>query len=76
MIELGQMKNKEKTIEELEQELKKMKQIHMSLWETYGSELCSADMIRQEEKLEEKIKKLKGIDKPEFVEDPSQIIDD
>lgn len=50
---------KEKTIEELEQELKEMKDSHRSLWDTYGSELCAGDMIRQEEKLENDIARLK-----------------
>ena len=48
-----------KTIEELEKELEKMKESHRSMWDTYGSELCAGDMIRQEEKLEKEILKLK-----------------
>ena len=76
---------KEKTIEELEKELEEMKASHRSLWDTYGSELCAGDMIRQEEKLEKEILKLKTIKKWEdsglleglkSKEDPSQIIDD
>jgi hypothetical protein len=81
---------KDKTIEELEKELKEMKESHRSMWDTYGSELCAGDMIRQEEKLEKKIMKLKTIEKwdksgllegliPDkqlpFFEDPSQIVD-
>lgn len=50
-----------KTIEQLEQELKEMKDSHRSLWDTYGSELCAGDMIRQEEELEKKILKLKTL---------------
>jgi len=76
---------KEKTIEELEKELEELKATHRSLWDTYGSELCAGDMIRQEEKLEKEILKLKTIKKWEDSglleglkpkEDPSQIIDD
>ena len=58
MIELGQMKNK-KTIEQLEKELEDLKASHRSQWDTYGSELCAGDMIRQEEELEKQIRKAK-----------------
>jgi len=76
---------KEKTIEELEKELEELKASHRSIWDTYGSELCAGDMIRQEEKLEKEILKLKtikrwedsgllnGLTNPK--EDPSQIVD-
>ena len=50
---------KKKTIEELEKELKDLRKYHRSISETYGSELCAGDMIRQEEELEKKIRKLK-----------------
>lgn len=50
------MKNN-KTIEELENELKKLKESHRSMWDTYGGRLCAGDMIRQEEKLEKEILK-------------------
>ena len=50
---------KEKTIEELERELSELRNLHVSQWDTYGSELCAGDMIRQEEKLEKEIAKLK-----------------
>ncbi len=53
--------NSEKTIEELENELMALKETHKSMWNTYGSELCSSDMIRKEEELEEKIQKLKTV---------------
>lgn len=67
------MKNsKEKTVEELEKELERMRESHRSLWDTYGSELCAGDMIRQEKNLESEIEKLKNRVK----EDPKQIIDD
>ena len=52
------MKNK-KTIEQLEKELEDLKTSHRSQWDTYGSELCAGDMIRQEEELEKKIRKMK-----------------
>jgi hypothetical protein len=82
------MKNK-KTLEQLEKELKEMKESNRSMWNTYGSELCAGDMIRQEDELEMKILKLKTIKrwkengllegvplKPAPMEDLKQIIDD
>jgi hypothetical protein len=54
---------KNKTIEQLEQELIDMKAMHASQWQTWGSELCAADLYREEEKLEKEIKKLKTIKK-------------
>jgi len=60
-------------IKKLEKELEDLKSFHQSAWDTYGSELCAGDMIRQEEKLEKKIEKLK---KENFFEDPKYIIDD
>lgn len=68
------MKNK-KTIEELEKELKELKESHRSMWDTYGSELCAGDMIQQEEKLEKEILKLKTKEEKITIEDPSQIVD-
>jgi len=47
-------------LEKLENELKKMEKMHLSLAKTYGSELCAGDMFRQEDKLKEKINKLKN----------------
>jgi len=58
------MKNK-KTIEELEKELEDLKTSHRSQWDTYGSELCAGDMIRQEEELEKEILKRKTVKKQE-----------
>lgn len=52
----------EKTIEQLEQELIDMKAMHASQWETWGSELCAADLYREEAKLENEIKNLKAIE--------------
>ena len=49
-----------KTIEELEKELSELRNSHVSQWDTYGSELCAGDMIRQEEELEKKIANLKA----------------
>lgn len=68
------MKN-EKTIEQLEDELKKLKESNRSMWDTYGSELCAGDMIREEEELEKKILKLKTKEEKITIEDPSQIVD-
>lgn len=51
--------NKEKTIEELENELSELKKLQESLWNTYGSELCAGEMLRKEKELEDKILKLK-----------------
>jgi len=65
MIELGQMKNK-KTIEQFEKELEDLKASHRSQWDIYGSELCAGDMIRQEEKIEKEIAKLKEIQETEL----------
>ena len=48
-----------KTLEELEKELAELKESHSSMWDTYGSELCPGDMIRQEEKLEKEIEVLR-----------------
>lgn len=68
-----------KRLEILEKALSDMKATHRFGWDMYGSELCAGDMIRQEEELENKIKKLKdeiGNDIPFHVdEDPRQIID-
>ena len=66
-------------IKELEKELASLKSANRDLWKTYGSELCSGDMIRKEEILEKKIAKLKEEEYKEeipfYSEDPSQIID-
>lgn len=56
----------EKTVEQLEKELTELKASHKSQWDTYGSELCAGDMIRQEEKLEKEISKLKEIQETEL----------
>lgn len=50
---------KNKTIAELEQELIDMKAMHALQWKTWGSELCAADLEREEKKLEFEIKKAK-----------------
>lgn len=61
-----------KKLEVLEKALSDMKASHRSQWDSYGSELCAGDMIRQEEDLEKKIAKLK---EENFIEDAAQIID-
>lgn len=43
----------------LEGELILMKIAHKLMWEDYGSELCAGNMVKDEEELENKIKKLK-----------------
>ena len=43
----------------LEKSLEKMRESNRSSWDTYGSELCAGEMIREERELEEKISKLK-----------------
>ena len=55
------MKEIDKTaqLKKLEKELEDLKKYHRDIWSTYGSELCAGDMFRQEDKLEEQIKKLK-----------------
>lgn len=49
----------EKSIEELEQELREMEESHKAAWDTYGSELCAGDMIGKEQALRDKITELK-----------------
>lgn len=56
MTESGQMKNKK--LEKLEKKLQKLKETNRSLWNTYGSELCTGEMIAEEKALEKKIKEL------------------
>lgn len=49
----------EKTIKELEQELINLKELHKSIWNNYGSELCAGEMFNNERKLEKEIEELK-----------------
>lgn len=49
----------EKTIEELEQQLINLKELNKSAWNTYGSELCAGEMLKNERKLEKEIEELK-----------------
>jgi len=49
----------EKSIEELEQELREMEESHKAAWDTYGSELCAGDMSAKEQALRDKITELK-----------------
>jgi len=46
-------------LEILEQSLVNLKAKNKTMWDTYGSELCAGQMIREEEILQEKINKLK-----------------
>ena len=39
-------------------ELEEKKELHKSMWDTYGSELCAGGMIAEEEKLKEEIKRI------------------
>lgn len=48
-----------KKLEILEKALEDMKATHRSLWDIYGSELCSGEMSGKERALEEKIRFLK-----------------
>jgi len=67
------MKNKimkEKTIEELEQELKELEAGNKAAWELYGSELCAGEMSANEHALRDQIcelKKKKTIEKWEKI---------
>lgn len=54
------MDSVEKKILELEQQLSELKEMHAAQWYNYGSELCSGDMIKKEEKLENEINDLKN----------------
>lgn len=52
-------------IAELEEQLAEMKSVHLSIAKDYGSELCSEDMIRKEEFLQEEIEHAKIREKEE-----------
>lgn len=47
-----------KNLEKLRKELDDLKDYNLSSWNQYGSELCSGEMIKNENKLRKKIKKL------------------
>lgn len=49
----------EKTIEELEQELRDLQASNKAAWDMYGSELCAGEMIAKERALEKEIEKRK-----------------
>jgi len=51
--------NMEKTVEQLEKELKDLQEYHNSIWQTYGSELCAGEMLHKEKYLQDQINKLK-----------------
>lgn len=66
-----------KTLKKLEKELIDLKEKHKSMWDVYGSELCAAEMLAEEEKIERQIREIKNDSKKITCnEDPSQIIDD
>lgn len=54
----GAMKNKTK--EKLMKTLVEMRKSHKESWDVYGSELCAGEMIKKEELLEDKIKKIEN----------------
>lgn len=61
--------NKHEQLEKLKKELKKLKDLHKSMWESYGSELSSGDMENKEKELEYKIREIKNeIVKDFFIE--------
>lgn len=45
-------------LEEKKEELRKLKELNKSMWDTYGSELCAGHMSAKEEELEEEIKRI------------------
>ena len=57
------MKKKTKTIEQLEQELKELKESNKRSWDMWGSELCTESLLAGERKLEKEIEKAKTIEK-------------
>ena len=52
--------DKKQKLKKLEDELIKLRNLNKSSWDSYGSELCSGEMEKNENKLEEKIKQLKN----------------
>jgi hypothetical protein len=56
---VGKKKTVRKTVEQLEQELKELKESNKAAWDTYGSELCVESMLAGERKLEKEISKKK-----------------
>lgn len=48
-------------IDKLKKELEDKKKMNRDLWNSYGSELCAANMIEQENRIENKIRKLETI---------------
>lgn len=68
-----------KKIEKLKIKLNKLKDDNRSAWDTYGSELCAGEMIREETKIEKEIEDLEfELDDMKYInkEDPKYIIDD
>lgn len=50
--------SKSQQIEDLKKQLSDLRRDNLNAWETYGSEICAGELIRQEEELENKIKQL------------------
>lgn len=48
-----------KTVEQLEQELKELKESNKRSWDMWGSELCVESMLVEERKFEKEIEKIK-----------------
>lgn len=57
----SEAKNAEK-INELIQDLERLKASNLASWNTYGSELCAADMSKSEKVIEDKIKELRCLE--------------
>ena len=53
----------ERTIEQLEMELSKLRKDNIEAWKVYGSELCVGNMFAEEKNLEVKIETLKELTK-------------
>jgi hypothetical protein len=48
-----------KELKEYEEKLESLRKYNESIWSTYGSELSANELIRDEERIEKKIKELK-----------------
>jgi hypothetical protein len=49
----------EKERDEAQNDLIKEREMNVSMWQTYGSELCAGDMEREERELKEKVDRIK-----------------
>ena len=52
-----------KRLEKLERALADMKASNRSIWDIYGSELCAGEMMKEEERLQKEIDKIKKEEK-------------